>query len=225
MQRHRECARVCIDLSLAVKSTSSLFNTQPHYPLPSRPFPFSKVDQLWLTHSLHSSIQSKKCEWLQILPPQKKVWREDVQVTPTSTVTRKVQSYSLQVGVSFTVFKGELYASWLTFLCSSLLMLAGLRVWMDRHRWEELNPQSHCSLTLNLEHSERRLHLARDKQMQAGGKQHHKKRRAGELCTLPTFFLYSWYFIFLPHHPKTHTLPCPPYTSAVHAWENAFSMH
>lgn len=47
----------------------------------------------------------------------------------------------------------------LTFLFSSLLILAGVSEWTDRHCCVELKLQSHCSLNLDRKHSERRLHL------------------------------------------------------------------
>jgi len=47
----------------------------------------------------------------------------------------------------------------LTFLFSSLLILAGVSDWTDRHCCVELKLQSHCSLNLDRKHSERRLHL------------------------------------------------------------------
>lgn len=47
----------------------------------------------------------------------------------------------------------------LTFLFSSLLILAGVSDWTDRHCCVELKLQSHCSLSLDRKHSERRLHL------------------------------------------------------------------
>lgn len=60
------------------------------------------------------------------------------------------------LSISLSIIRGS---PPLTFLFSSLLILAGVSDWTDRHCCVELKLQSHCSLNLDRKHSERRLHL------------------------------------------------------------------
>lgn len=73
---------------------------------------------------------------------------------------RLVASQSLQR--TFYTLECHREPSLLTFLFSSLLILAGVSDWTERHCCVELKLQSHCSLSLDRKHSERRLHLQRN---------------------------------------------------------------